>query len=603
MEKRIYQNCFCLQLLLLMILSSCENRSARLFLSRVEPILADQPQLALARLQNIDRSTLNTAKLRADYSLLFAMALDKNWIDTTDMDVVIPAVNYYNHRRPLSKRAKPYYYLGRIQFNGKNYEEAIISFIRAKEYADKTHDERFKALIEVALANTYSLTSVYADALDALEKAEVHCVSCGDSMLLYSINYYKAQNLVNSGCFQEANDLYEYLLRNDKRQYADMIPKVYADYAMFLITPPNEQFEEALTLYDRFLNLTGGFSSNQQLGMYAICLANLGREKEAKQFLNIIKSNSASDSTLFYYIQSQISANQRDYITAFQSLYSYQLVLDKEVQRRLRQSAVKAQRDYFALKNKAVDREASQRRVINYLLLLLLILVLMITYFAWKKYKEKTDRQNRDLMEIIQEILFLRNLNRKNEEDIRRLLLQGEIDNRTIYNQKQQNSELTLSLEMVSRELDEIKKQQDFVKQEFFHLSQESFKDLSKLCSSYYKHEGRSSQANIVCGEVRGYLKNIGIGANRYTVMEKNVNKLFNNVMVNLRAEHPNHRERFYQIACYLFAGFKIRTIALVLNQSEQSIYKTRSLLRKEIEKMKSPHHDDFLSLLVGPIA
>ena len=116
--------------------ASCSGKTAAL-LDDVEGYMQQRPDSALTTLTSIPKESLRSARLRARWSLLYAMALDKNWIDTTDVSVVMPAVEYYDRHRPLTNRAKLHYYLGRIQFNGRNYEEAILSFTQAREYADK----------------------------------------------------------------------------------------------------------------------------------------------------------------------------------------------------------------------------------------------------------------------------------------------------------------------------------------------------------------------------------------------------------------------------------------------------------------------------------
>lgn len=586
-------------LLLCFLFFSCENRSSRTLLSEIEPLLSDRAEEALARLSTIDTTGLNTSKLKADYALLYAMALDKNWIDTTNEDVVMPAIRYYDKRRPVSQRAKPYYYLGRIQYNGYHYDEAIVSFMRANQYSESLDDHRFKALTWIALANTYTKTSVYSDALNALGKAREESIACGDSLLLFSIDYYTAQSLVNTGRFSEATTAYEVLTKNDN-EYARMIPQVYTDYAMFLITPPNQEYEEAKALYNKYLHLSGRFRTLQQLGMYTLCLAKTGETAKADIFLEELKKLSTNDSSVFLYTCSQIAALRGNYPSAYSTLYTYQQCLDKTVQLRLRQSAVRAQRDYFKLETASANKEAAQQKTLFLLISLLFVLAALWSFFSIRKYREKITRQNHDLMETVKEIIALRRTNQKKEEDIKQLLEKGVADEKTINRAIQQNDMLTQQLADVSEELCNIKESQQHIKQEFFLINQENFKELSSLCSTFYKNEGKSSQANTVCSEVRGYLKNIGLGASRYPILEKRVNELFNNVMKHLRQEHPNHREPFFQIACYLFAGFKIRTIALVLDQNEQNLYKTRSLLRKEVEATRTPHQNDFLTLLDG---
>ena len=176
------------------------------------------------------------------------------------------------------------------------------------------------------------------------------------------------------------------------------------------------------------------------------------------------------------------------------------------------------------------------------------MIVLLASLTAIRRYREKAHRRNQDLIEAVEDMM-------------------------------EKNNGL---------------------KQEYIHLGQEQYKALSDLCSTYYRTEGRTSQANAVCGEVRGYLKTLGVGENNYPALEQRVNEQFGDIMKHFRQEHPNHREPFYQTACYLFAGFKSRTIALILNQDEQNTYKTKSLLRKEIEAKTTPHQKEFLLLLDG---
>lgn len=93
MRRRLLY-CFALSLVLL-LLASCASRQTAATLNDVETYIQSRPDSALATIRAIDTTTLTTRSLRAHYALLHAMALDKNWIDTTDVGVVMPAVEYY----------------------------------------------------------------------------------------------------------------------------------------------------------------------------------------------------------------------------------------------------------------------------------------------------------------------------------------------------------------------------------------------------------------------------------------------------------------------------------------------------------------------------
>ena len=82
-------------LLMSFLLVSCDNRQTKSLLQDVETYIQERPDSALRVLRKVDSLTLNTKALRARYSVLFAMALDKNYIDTTNFDVLQPAIDYY----------------------------------------------------------------------------------------------------------------------------------------------------------------------------------------------------------------------------------------------------------------------------------------------------------------------------------------------------------------------------------------------------------------------------------------------------------------------------------------------------------------------------
>lgn len=537
-----------LLLVLLLLPSGCGSRQAETVLDDVESYIQARPDSALTVLRALDTTTLNSQKLRAHYALLHAMALDKNWIDTSDVNVVMPAVKYYDRHRPIANRAKPYYYLGRIQFNGGHYAEAIVSFTRAREYAAGLDDDRFKALNEIALANTYNATSAYEEALSALEEAEPFGIRCQDTMVLYTIIFDKAQYLINLKRFHEADSLFKELVQEDN-SFVQRFPGVLSSYALFLVTPPNQDYEKARALFEKVIHKSGTLGSEQYWSVYALCLANTGDVGRAKKILSQIENSKTAKHISTSHIQSLVAAIEKDYEQAYYYLQKNRDQLNKEVQERLRQSSVKAQRDYYLLQKESLQKENRMRSWIIALLLLLIAAAAIAAGTIIKRYREKVRRQNQTLMEAVQDLL------EKNED----------------------------------------------LRQEYIHLGQENFKALSDLCNTYYKNEGRASQANVVCGEVRGLLKKMGLGSDQYPVLEQRVNERFDQIMKHFRVEHPNHREPFYQTTCYLFAGFKTRTIALLLELEEQEIYRLKWRIKNAVEKAKTSHQKDFLTLLTGP--
>lgn len=76
---------------------------------------------------------LRTRASRAKYALLHAMALDKNYIDTADTRLIMPAVDYYEKHGNDVEKLRALMYLGTAQYNAGLYNQAIVSLGRADE--------------------------------------------------------------------------------------------------------------------------------------------------------------------------------------------------------------------------------------------------------------------------------------------------------------------------------------------------------------------------------------------------------------------------------------------------------------------------------------
>ena len=140
-----------------MVLSySCHPDPARLSLDTAEELMWSEPDSSLVILESIDTSSLNTSKIKARYSLLYSMALDKNYIDTTDISIIEPALVFYGRKGCSRDKMLSLYYSGRIYFNRQEYAKAILQYTNARQYAenDKNMGQRFLAKQKVHLTSS-----------------------------------------------------------------------------------------------------------------------------------------------------------------------------------------------------------------------------------------------------------------------------------------------------------------------------------------------------------------------------------------------------------------------------------------------------------------
>ncbi|MBO7264572.1 MAG: hypothetical protein J6U93_08670, partial [Alistipes sp.] len=102
-------------------------------LSNVESYIVEHPDSALIVLEQIDISELSSKEERAKHALLLSMALDKNYVDKTDFNVLQPAIDYYEDNGSATEKFQTYYLQGRIYQNQGNDTQAMIAYAQAKE--------------------------------------------------------------------------------------------------------------------------------------------------------------------------------------------------------------------------------------------------------------------------------------------------------------------------------------------------------------------------------------------------------------------------------------------------------------------------------------
>lgn len=123
------------------VLVACGDRKAvRAQMDKADSLMQCHPDSALAILQGINASEVSGKKDKARYALLTSMALDKNYIDTTEFDVLQPAIDYYLEHGTPDERLRTYYYQGRIYNNREEDDSAMSCFLRAAELKGEVTD-------------------------------------------------------------------------------------------------------------------------------------------------------------------------------------------------------------------------------------------------------------------------------------------------------------------------------------------------------------------------------------------------------------------------------------------------------------------------------
>ncbi len=183
-----YKNCYAILVIIvsiILIISSCSENHSKHWdkITAVEFYIEEHPDSALTVLQNIPAEDLHNTEERAKYALLLSMALDKNVIDTTNFNVLQPAIDYYSRNGSATDKLRMYYYKGRIHENAGDDDLAMESMVMALAEGKESTDILTKARALAIQGDIYY--SLYE--WEKSKKAYIECVE-----------YFKEANRINS---------------------------------------------------------------------------------------------------------------------------------------------------------------------------------------------------------------------------------------------------------------------------------------------------------------------------------------------------------------------------------------------------------------------
>ena len=541
------------------LLASCSNRRTAATLNDVESYIASRPDSALATLRTIDTTALTTRALKAHYALLHAMALDKNWIDTTDTGVIMPAVSYYSRHNSPDRRAKAYYYLGRIYYNRKNYTEATLSFTHSQECAANSKDYRFKSLIFQAMADTYSSTYLPEEALMCTDSSYKYCMMAEDTSLAVSSLFRKAQILNNLKRFSEADTLLSYIIINKRFVVPQMLPHVLADKAMVTLSGFSD-YTAASRQFDTVVSLYGKLPSINHWCAYAYSLAASGAQQKSKEIFEAIEKTKAIDSYSFKTWKSKAEAMNKEFSTAYLLLNE---AMDKQVEQALetlRQSTIKAQRDYYFLERSKAEESRHLSQIIVVLSNLSLVIIIIVGVLLFQR-KQERDKRNKELLE------------------------------------KEKNS-LQEAVTALSERVTEMNVQQAQLQKEYIAHLQSSFREWGQLYKAYYHHNhqtGIDIRDNVYF-EAKTAIAKLAGDKEGQRLLEQRLNVIFDGVMMHYRTDFPEREEVDYRFASFVFSGFDASVLKAAFQiPSLPATYERKSRLKESILRSSAKYKEQYL--------
>lgn len=169
------------------------------------------PDSALNLLKGIHDPEKLWGESQATYALLMTQAMDKNYMKFSSDSLIALALNYYTitQTSPVMY-AKALFYHGRVMLELDKEEEALKSFLAAKDVYERTKDHKMLALILEEIGMINRRQELFDDALSYFREALDTHIRLKDSLGIISVS----QNIARVYLFKSQWDSCSYYYNN-----------------------------------------------------------------------------------------------------------------------------------------------------------------------------------------------------------------------------------------------------------------------------------------------------------------------------------------------------------------------------------------------------
>lgn len=554
-------------LLFVLLLSSCSWNSCREVkrtLSCADEVMWTRPDSALAILESVDTLDFRTKSLRARYSLLYTMALDRNYVDTTDIRIIMPAVRYYSRKGTPDDRLKALFYLGRMQTTAEKFDEAVVTLSRALEDSDKVLDKRMLGFVYSEIAYSYSQTKnfvesqrYYIQAEECFDQASEHRYSC---MMVLN----RARDCVGCMEWDVADSLFNRIIA-DESFPSDYKAEAMASYGRMLTICPSSDYDKALSMFERSIELSGGepfYDVNDEC-VYAYALAKAGRKKESQEIFDRLDKRGAGELPVYRYCLSQVKRMEGDYSEAYSLLLESLKDTDARILKMQSQSSAVAQRNYYQLSNFEKDHEMLLHRLWMVVSVLSSTLVVAcVSALLYRRYF-KADKERR---------------------------------------------KLTLLIEAADRNLAESKESAELRLKDLEILQADYLKLYKGQCQwmfpfaeiLYGSKEKKPKQSLLKSGVLDNIIQTLGDinseSQQGQIAFESELNRVYDNVMRKFRTDFKDWNENDIRLFSCVVAQFDAVLILRIFDlPSKDAVYMRRSRLKEKIRQSDSKNKNCYL--------
>ena len=382
-------------LIVFLSLVSCTKHSEHWeTLAQVESYIEERPDSALVVLQAINPDELIGDEERAKHALLLSMALDKNFIDKTDFEVLQPAIDYYEDNGTATDKLRTYFYQGRIYQNAGNDAAALECFVKAISEGSESDDILTKARIYFNRGSIYYSLYEWDSFIETNKTAASYFKQAGRHhsyvhCLILIVNGYTLKNEPENAlpyideCKQLREAMSFPLLRDFYSSYITYLEDCGTDAELkdavdeYLNTIPAENID--------WLSLANAY---QKLGLYEEALQAIERYKN---------STKTSEEIKYKALKSEIYENLGRYEESLRAYKEYMVVSDSTTWAIMQQDTKFVEERHNLEMAKAKETEAKNKRTIAIMACVIALIGSLLVIMIIRRRLQITRAKNKAL--------------------------------------------------------------------------------------------------------------------------------------------------------------------------------------------------------------
>ena len=388
---------FMLLSMVVLTTGSCDRyKTVREKLNVAENLMNAHPDSALDILDNIPSAGINDREVAARYALLKSIALDKNYIDTTNFDVLQPAIDYYIKNGKPDEKLRTYYYQGRIYQNQGDDDSAMQSFMNACDLRKQVTDSLLLSHTLVAQGTLYLKQYKINDFVHYnMEAAKLYKTIGKDILAIKSytnaLDGYVMQN--NKPAADSLMSICVPMVKKNPEGEAFLFPSLLSYTVNFC---SSDEIKEVLTEYQN-MELT-----TDETMIFAEGYSKIGEYDKAMTLIsNINPAESTWDSLKYASIKIDILERQGKYKEAFTLYRDYSASLEHYQKELLSQDLLFSDKKH-QLEMKSLMEIQDRDRIIWGTLCGIFALVIIIGWLYYRGYRSKTkhiltEKENKNL--------------------------------------------------------------------------------------------------------------------------------------------------------------------------------------------------------------